>query len=251
MANTKANVDADELALSRAVIYRLLSLVCSYPTPAVCDGLRAVAPSARVAGAVLGRRFARAVDELRGALGRLTNAELERAYLSVFSATTSPTCPSHETAYTAKHLFQVSEQMADVAGFYRAFGVEPHGNRPDELAMELEFAYFLALKEAYAREHHGRREVLVCRAAQRAFMHDHLGRWGHGVASRMIAEAESGGALAAAGALLIVFLTWERRYLRVGESAPLPAQPYRPAEAVGDEPPCLAGQLAGDGDDRP
>ncbi len=185
----------------------------------------------------LGERFVSNGDEA-----------IERAHTAVFTMTTSETCPTHETAYTAKHLFQVSEQMADVAGFYRAFSVDAQGERPDSLAMELEFAYLLALKEAYAIEHHGPAKVALVRKAERAFLHDHLGRWGGAVAARMIA-ADADGIVGATGELLDAFLAQEQRHLRAGAPAPLPEKPYRPEDVDETDPPCMSGELAGGSDD--
>jgi len=242
----KSTIAADELTLSRAILYRLLSLACDYPTPDTCAALRGVAETAGVAAGVIGSDIANQVQHLRACLEAYDDEALERAHTAVFTMTTSPVCPGYETAYTAKHLFQVSEQMADVAGFYRAFGVEPHGERPDTLAMELEFAYLLALKEAYALEHHGRAQVAVCRNAERAFVRDHVGRWGYAVGDRMMA-ADPSGVIGAAGALLKAFLASERRHLRTGAPRALPDEPYRPDESMGDEPPCMAGERTGAG----
>jgi len=242
-----STVAAHELTLSRAILYRLLSLACDYPTRETRSSLRAMADAATVAAGIVDGGIAGMVQHLLDAIDARDDAALERAHTIVFTMTSSELCPAYETAYTAKHLFQVSEQMADVAGFYRAFGVEAHGQRPDGLPMELEFAYLLALKEAYAREHHSRNRVAICRRAERAFYHDHLGRWGYAVADRMDA-ADPGGAIGAAGALLRAFLAWERRHLRAGAPAPLPEYPYRPEDA-GDDPPCMAGAIAGGGDE--
>jgi TorA maturation chaperone TorD len=243
-------VAADEVTLSRAILYRLLSLACDYPTPDTCTALRGVADAAVVAADVIGAGIASEVRHLCSVLRERDDEALERAHTAVFTLTTSELCPAYETAYTAKHLFQVSEQMADVAGFYRAFGVEPHGERPDSLAMELEFGYLLALKEAYALEHHGRAQVAICRKAERAFFRDHLGRWGCVIGDRMMAR-DADGVIGAAGALLKTFLAWERRHLRAGVPASLPEQPYRPEESGGEQPPCMAGELAGGEYDEP
>jgi TorA maturation chaperone TorD len=246
---TAATVAADEVALSRAILYRLLSLACDYPTPDTCNSLRGVCEAATEAAGVIDAAVTNDMQRLRTALDARDDEVLERVYTTVFTMTTSTICPAYETAYTAKHLFQASEQMADVAGFYRAFGVEAHGERPDELAMELEFAYLLALKEAYALEHHGRAQVAICRRAERAFFRDHLGRWGYAIGDRMMV-ADPEGVIGAAGALLKAFLAWDRRHLRAGVLAVLPDQPYRPEEP-GEDPPCMAGELAGGEHDEP
>ena len=238
----------DELALSRAVLYRFLSLACAYPMHDVCAALRELAPGAQEAASSFGERIETAVRRLAERMAKTDDGSIERAHTKVFTMTTSEACPTHETAYTAKHLFQVSEQMADIAGFYRAFGVDAHGERPDSLAMELEFAYLLALKEAYATEHHGPAKVALCRKAERAFLHDHLGRWGGAVAARMSAS-DPDGIIGATGELLDAFLALEQRRLRAGTPAPLPEKPYRTEDGDDRDAPCMAGQLAG-GDDE-
>lgn len=238
----------DELALSRAVMYRFLSLACAYPTRDALATLRELTPSVCEAALSFGRPIELAVRELGEQLVSNGDEAIERAHTAIFTMTTSETCPTHETAYTAKHLFQVSEQMADVAGFYRAFGVDAQGERPDSLGMELEFAYLLALKEAYAIEHHGPAKVALVRKAERAFLHDHLGRWGSAVAARMIA-LDADGITGATGKLLEAFLAVEQRHLRAGAPAPLPEKPYRPEDVDETDPPCMTGELAGGSDD--
>jgi DMSO reductase family type II enzyme chaperone len=103
--------------------------------------------------------------------------QLQAAYLHTFGLTGS-LC--YETEYGLPHEFRQSQEMADLCGFYRAFGLNLGGavrERPDHLATELEFLYVLALKEAYAAQHDVLEHVEVCEAAQRKFLDDHLGRW--------------------------------------------------------------------------
>jgi putative dimethyl sulfoxide reductase chaperone len=86
----------------------------------------------------------------------------------------------YETEYGLPHEFRQSQEMADICGFYRAFGFNvggQHRERPDHLAVELEFMYVLALKAAYAVANGAPEHVEVCLAAQSKFLRDHLGRW--------------------------------------------------------------------------
>jgi TorA maturation chaperone TorD len=71
------------------------------------------------------------------------------------------------------------QEMADVAGFYRAFGFTFAGERPDHISYELDFMRLLALKEAVAELDGNREARMVCLEAERAFLRDHLGRWVH------------------------------------------------------------------------
>jgi DMSO reductase family type II enzyme chaperone len=86
----------------------------------------------------------------------------------------------YETEYGLPHEFRQSQELADIAGFYHAFGFEAGGKvheRPDHLGAELEFTYALALKEAQAITSSMGEQTEVCVEAQRAFLRDHLGKW--------------------------------------------------------------------------
>ena len=132
----------------------------------------------------------------------------------MFTLSYSEDCPPYETAFSASHIFQQTAQQGDLAGFYRAFGVDPQGERPDHIATELEFAYLLALKEAHARGEGDGEHVRVVRDAERLFQKRHLARWGTLIGQRVALRAD-GSAYGAAGRLLIAFLDWEERFLRL------------------------------------
>ncbi len=106
--------------------------------------------------------------------------ELSRGVLKATEA--SPTlggeAPPYESQYGRLNLGQQSEEMADIAGFYRAFGLKaPEKERVDHLAVELEFMAFLALKEAWALHSGEPERALEVRTAQTRFVADHLARW--------------------------------------------------------------------------
>jgi DMSO reductase family type II enzyme chaperone len=104
-------------------------------------------------------------------------AGLQAAYRHTFGLTGS-LC--YETEYGLPHEFRQSQELADICGFYRAFGLNVGGSlreRPDHLAVELEFMYVLALKEAYAASNDVVEHVEVCVEAARKFLGEHLGRW--------------------------------------------------------------------------
>lgn len=101
----------------------------------------------------------------------------------------------YETEIGLPHEFRQSQELADIAGFYRAFGFQVGGQvreRPDHLAVELEFMHLLALKEAYAHETGIAEHVEVSREAQGKFLTGHLGQW-IGALAEALARSAGGG----------------------------------------------------------
>jgi TorA maturation chaperone TorD len=161
----------------------------------------------------------------------------------VFGLVPSPECPPYETEYhaTAEPFFR-AQQLADVAGFYRAFGLESsrgRPERPDHLAMELEFMAFLLLKKRLASsgsadDNEGAARARVCAEAEATFFRDHLAWWVPSFATGLRRKAD-GGLYAAVGRVLAALVPCERR--RFGVAPPrLPLQAAlieRPEEQAG------------------
>ena len=97
----------------------------------------------------------------------------------------------YETEFGLPHEFRQSQEMADIAGFYKAFGFQVGGSRrerPDHMAVEMEFMYALAVKEAYALAQDQAENAELIADAQSKFMQDHLGKW-VGVFSEVLAQS--------------------------------------------------------------
>ena len=104
-----------------------------------------------------------------------------------------------------------SALLADVAGFYTAFGLAPAEGQPeteDHVGAELEVMSALSVKEAWAVSEAAAAGLDITRAAQRAFVDDHLGRWAGTFAGRVAGEATSG-FLSAAAELLSAWMAQE------------------------------------------
>ncbi len=103
-------------------------------------------------------------------------------YNSLFTATGSVLIPIYETEYAMDTVFAKTKELADLNGFYLAFGVElgkdSQGERPDHASIELEFMATLLIKEAYARNEGWDDKASVCLEARKKFLKDHIGRWG-------------------------------------------------------------------------
>lgn len=177
-------------ATARAEVYRFLALAFADPAAGRARDLRRHWPVVASALAVLG------LPERDAGMAKLTDAALRRAHLACFGYTLSKECPPYETEYGQAHIFEKTQTLADIAGFYRAFGLDLAGTtkeRPDHLAIELEFMEFLCRKHAFAvRNDHAPERIAMCCDAERKFLDEHLGRWVFGFARRVGGKARGG-----------------------------------------------------------
>jgi TorA maturation chaperone TorD len=206
---------AAQRAFARAAVYRLLAQSLAYPSVEAAQTLHEVdLPAAITLAPVLQDELPALIEQLGLQVDVADVQSLQDAYRSVFPHVDSGDCPSHETAYTAQNVFQETEDMSDLAGFFRAFGLElAEHQRPDHIGVELEFMYALTYKEGYALLHHGGDKARLCRVVQRKFMEDHLGRWAPHFAE-LLARNADGGYLKAVAALAGTFLRHELALLR-------------------------------------
>lgn len=179
-SRTKARRGTAGQALARSALYRWLSLALAYPDS---DALTILRDGLHEVMAAASRYLSEEMTHLEAIASELeqaTPAGLREEHLSIFTHTFAADCPTYETAYGGRHVFQQVQTMSDIAGFYRAFGLDVGGSereRVDNICVELEFMHFLTYKEAYARTHHGADKARICREAQRRFLESHLGRW--------------------------------------------------------------------------
>jgi len=106
--------------------------------------------------------------------------QFQSEFINIFGHTISEEYPPYETQYGGAHIFQQTQELADIAGFYKAFGLEitdPAVERLDHISIELEYMYFLSYKEAYARKNHNSEKVDICVNVQKKFLDEHLGEW--------------------------------------------------------------------------
>jgi DMSO reductase family type II enzyme chaperone len=192
------DLEADRIAeanaaLARSAVYRLLSQAFAYPTPLVAGGLlEEDLPLAHAVSAWLPEPVRRALGDAALALEGATADTLEAGYRAVFSHVHSTDCPTYETDYTVKDVWKQTRELADLGGFYRAFGMQEQGERPDNICVELEFLHLASYKQAWAIVQREGEPEETCRAAQEAFLRDHLLKWVPGFALRVRALAGSG-----------------------------------------------------------
>jgi TorA maturation chaperone TorD len=109
---------------------------------------------------------------------------LMEGYRDTFGgATVSMDCPPFEMYFSGSHIWQQTQDLADISGFYKAYGLEVSEEgvaiRWDHISVELEFLHFLTYKLAYAIEHHGEEEQELCLTAKKKFLNAHIGIWVH------------------------------------------------------------------------
>jgi len=115
-------------------------------------------------------------------------AEYTRLFL------TGLVCPHHESDYIGESVFRKSDLVADLSGFYSAFGLNlsPSAKmQADYIGTELEFAGMLALKELYARRTGKSNEAEICQTARKKFLQDHLGRWAIAFGQKLKEQSDS------------------------------------------------------------
>jgi len=101
---------------------------------------------------------------------------LQADYVRLF---VRPDVPPYETSHTTAPGAAAgkTQQLADVAGFYAAFGFQVRGERPDHIAPELEFVALTCVKEAYALVCDDEEGATTCREARATFVEEHLLPW--------------------------------------------------------------------------
>jgi TorA maturation chaperone TorD len=102
----------------------------------------------------------------------LSSRDLKREYTALFLKSDAP---PYECSYVPGS--RLAQELADISGFFLAFGLRSHQDRQDHLVSELEFMALLCLKESIALGNQMNAEAKICRDAQVKFLQDHLGRW--------------------------------------------------------------------------
>ena len=218
-------------ALARSAAYRALAQALADPTP---EGLARLAeedlPFALAVADALPGPVRDALAEVAEAFSGASPEDVEREYRRVFTHVHSADRPAFETDLTTRDVWGQARELADLAGFYRAFGMATRGERPDHVAVELEFLQLVSYKAAWAAARGDPEGLAVCARAEEGFLSDHALRWMPELAARL---AAAGGPYGAVGRALGALLREEaeRRGIPVPE-APRPGGPA-PADPAG------------------
>ncbi len=198
-----------DLSFCRTAFYGALAMGLRPPGREMRRALRsrmgnaALADAASSVDAAAGTELLERVRRLRQ-VGEEEPDRLEQSYFRLFGHTARGEVPPYETEWGEDELFQKMHELADVGGFVRAFGLQSDElahERIDHVACECELMMFLARKEGHALEHGDVEMLQTTRLAERAFLTDHLARFGIAFARRL-AAADPDGFHGALGAVL-------------------------------------------------
>jgi TorA maturation chaperone TorD len=200
--STPLPIDAGmDIALCRGDLYKLAADLLSAP------GKYWLSRLADEAGAAALRETAEILDRSSGVqdqplvpiVARLieiarksTLEDLDGARQRLFGHTAHGQVPPYETEYGLDDLFRQSQELADIGGFYNAFGLAVASSaheRQDHIGAECEFMAFLSFREARALSAGDTKTFQVVRDAGRSFLKDHLGRFGRAFARSLRKEA--------------------------------------------------------------
>lgn len=111
-------------------------------------------------------------------------AELNDLYEANFGLLGGSKCPPYEIEYVpSKFTFQRSNMLADIAGFYKAFGLETSSSnpdRPDHIALECEFlaqVLYLQCQALQAQTPDAASKAELCQQAVYRFLNEHFAWW--------------------------------------------------------------------------
>ncbi len=171
--------DRQDIALARATLARFVAACFSESPESEPDAL--ISPEVREALPWSASRLEISQTLVDGILESMPSADAAReARGRLLGHTVRSDCPPYELEYKAGEVFQQSQELADIAAFYRAFGLDlsgPMAERADHIVAEWEFLSIVALKESFAAKDDNKHGLECCRDAQRKFLKEHAAFW--------------------------------------------------------------------------
>ncbi len=161
-------------------LYKILSLGFAYPEE---QNWALIKKQITMSADLFGGELAKRVEQFRVCFSENRNSidRIQSEYLSVFDV--GRRISPYETEYITEKVSRKPFELADIAGFYTAFGFGVHDTRknkeaPDHISIELEFMAILEWKAQYAREKEENENAEIVGDAKLKFLKDHLLKWG-------------------------------------------------------------------------
>ena len=257
-----------DVALARSAAYELLANGWRHPDAALIGALADPArwSSCRDLLERLDAELAAKLDALRKELaiahdgiagGTALLAALCTAYVRLFGHAVRSQCPPYELEYGRSEIIQQASELADIAWFYSAFGLEMNDasfERVDHVAAECEFMSVLCAKEARAVATDDSGLLESCVDAERSFLRDHLARWFPAFTYR-VRQAKRDGFYAALAEFSAHWIGHECRHFEISQGQQfmelMPADPERDTTISCESIGARAGELVQIGLDIP
>ncbi|MBI4352686.1 MAG: molecular chaperone TorD family protein [Candidatus Omnitrophica bacterium] len=181
------------------------------------------------------QKLQKPLEDLLGMFLALDAREWAREYETCLGHTAHGMVPAYELEYGEAHHRREPQELADIAAFYGAFGLQVSSERrerADHAALECEFAHYLLYKEAHAIEKGLLEGASICREAFRSFFSSHLAYWFPGFALQLSKRAD--GFLKRTADFAFAFVSLEAASLGVALGPlDLPVRAGREREAAG------------------
>ncbi|MBT3942453.1 MAG: molecular chaperone TorD family protein [Chloroflexi bacterium] len=202
--------------VERATWYDTLSALFREPSEETITALRSASVRLSTDG---DDNAAELLDTLSGRAHEFGLAGLQSEHSRLFAGAVM--CRANEVAYEPLS-FSMTEKLADVSGFYEAWGYEITtgiGQRCDFAGVELEFTSLLLLKQAYAEENGWTDETVIASEAVRKFITDHVANWMPMLSDRIYGLTGGKGIIGAGGAVLGHLMETEAKLVDLDEEA--------------------------------
>ncbi|MBT9167183.1 MAG: Chaperone protein TorD [Syntrophomonadaceae bacterium] len=206
-----------EAAFQRSKVYRLLSYSFFYPDDELLDFIKGSEFIKEISSAFEGHpvntEWRVAVSHFKNGVAAIGNDIAMDEYMRLL--TMKSKCPPYENEYYRGRGGGIcsTEEMADIAGFYRAFGMVFSEERSDHIAVELEFMHLVTIKEAEAALKVDVENIDLCVSVEGKFLHDHLGRWADAFWAALTKEKSL--FYTHIASLLVLWINLECQYLNV------------------------------------
>ncbi len=217
------NKDSDELIAPRSTLYGSISALFSDPESEKFSMLisTALQGSALDACFQLEEKLDLKKTNLSGSfqklMARLDSSNLaiiSNEFVDVFGHTLSKQIAPYALEHLKnKDLFFQTQKLADLNGFYKAFGLEVESiERADHISTQSEFLSFLLLKHCLAKQNSLSEEKEICKKAFSDFQRDHFFEWVEMFAKNLTTHVDSDFYLLT-GNFLSEFLKLEKPYI--------------------------------------
>lgn len=191
MSDPTTLIPSSDVVAARSVAYSLVSAIFSDPNSERFRSLTAgdLKESMLLCSRYLDEEMGEYAEGIFDLLEKDAGSILEER-IRIFGHTLSKDASPYELEYAKnQEVFAVTQSLADINGFYRAFGLQVKAEeRADHVSVEAEFLSQVLLKQVLAQQNGQTENVEVCDQACRDFLKEHFHWWIPEFARRLAAQ---------------------------------------------------------------